>query len=469
MNTLIKNGRIVTGKGLIHGDILIEGEKIIDISPNISAAAGLVIDACGKYILPGGVDQHVHFGYTYQGAKVRGYETSSAAIAGGTTTIADFVDALPGETRLEAFKRYEKEEIIGKAHCDYVLHMNLKGPTSADYKEIPFYPEHGISTVNLFLSNISQPAYARDDDILKIMDINKDAGITTFIHAENCDIADFLTEKLLNAGKIAPYYHTKARPVLIEEESTARVCYFSKITGAPIMITHLSSSNAVGILSKFRDEGAAVFGETCPHYLVLDEELLALPDFAGAKYVCNPPLRTRRHQAYLWRALKDGELICVGTDHCAFDWKNQKKLGIGGHHLIPKGIPGLQDRLFILWTYGVAQHRMLIEDLVDVFATKPAKVLGIYPQKGVLMVGSDADIVIFDPVKEGVFSNEDSLHGLDYNAYEGLEKLGSVDTVLLRGEVVFNPRQILNIKKRGRRVKCLSHGFCFSKQLSKTV
>ena len=461
MKILIKNGRIVSETGIIIGDILVEDEKIVDISPNIPAQADVVIDADGKYILPGGVDQHVHFGYTYQGAKVSGFETSAAALAGGTTTIADFVDALPGESRLDALARYEKNEIEGKSVCDYVLHMNLKAPKPTDYEEIKIMPEQGVATVNFFMSNVVLDAYTRDDEILKILEAAKSAGITTFVHAENCDIADFLVGKLIAEGKSAPFYHTQARPVLIEEESTGRICYFSQVTGAPVMITHLSSRNAVEVLRKFRSRGAAVFGETCPHYLVLDEEMLALPDFAGAKYVCNPPLRPREHQDFLWRGLREHDLICVGTDHCAFDWAEQKLLGIAGHHLIPKGIPGLQDRLYILFTYGVAERRMSIEELVNVFAANPAKVLGIYPQKGVLRAGSDADIVIYDPDRNNTFSNRDSLHGIDYCAYEGMQRIGAVATVLLRGQVVYNGNRLTNDTLKGIRIKCNPYGLCY--------
>ena len=461
MRILIKNGKIVTETEIISGDILVEEEKISEIGHYIPAKADLVIDADGKYILPGGVDQHVHFGYTYQGAKVRGFETSGAAILGGTTTIADFVDALPGETRLDALNRYIMDEINGKASCDYVLHMNLKQPTLADYKEIRLLPDKGISTVNIFMSNIVQDSYARDDEILKILDLARMAGITTFAHAENNDIADFLVNKLIGEGKYEPFYHTQARPVLIEEESTCRICYFSQVTGAPVMITHLSSQNAVEMLSKFQIQGIPVFGETCPHYLVLDEEMLALPDFAGAKYICNPPLRSRGHQSFLWQALRSHTLICIGTDHCAFDWADQKTIGHKGHHLIPKGIPGLQDRLNILWTYGVNKNLISLGDLVNNFSTNPAKVLGIYPQKGTLSVGSDADIVIFDPTKKSVFNNADSLHGIDYNAYEGMSKCGYVETVLLRGHVIFHDGCLNNDAKIGQRVTCATNGLCY--------
>ena len=452
MKTLIKNGKIITESEIITGDILVEDEKIIDISSYIPTQADIVIDADGKYILPGGVDQHVHFGYTYQGNKVRGFETSAAAILGGTTTIADFVDAEQGETRLEALERYEKYEIAGSAHCDYVLHINLKVPTAADYKEMMLFPDYGVSTVNLFMSNVILDTYARDNEILKILDAAKAAGITTFVHAENCDIADFLVEKLLKEGKNAPLYHKEARPIIIEEESITRICCFSLITQAKVMVTHISCKEGVDILRSYQKRGAPIYGETCPQYLVLDEDMLGLPGFAGANYVCNPPLRPKEHNDYLWQALKDGSLICVGTDHCAFD-SNQKRKGLAGHHLIPKGIPSLQDRLGVLWTYGVAEDRISINEMVNVFAKNPAKSLGIYPQKGVLKPGSDADIVIFDPEQEGMFTNQESLHGIDYNAYEGMKKTGAVDLVLLRGNIVYKRGSFLTERKHGRRIR----------------
>lgn len=463
MKTLIKNGFIITSEAQLQGDILIADGRILDIQPAIHGSAEEVIDATGKYVMPGGVDQHVHLNYSYSGQSVRGYESTMAALAGGTTTIGDFVDKYPRENILSSVALYKKDKAEGKACCDFVLHCNLKNPQEEDFKNIALLPKLGISSLNFFMSQNSNPAYCKDDQILRILAEAEKVGLISFVHGENCDVADYLTHKLIQEGKTDPCYHLESRPISIEVESTRRIAYFSQLTQAPVMIVHLSSQKALNVLISQQQKGVLVFGETCPQYLVLDESYLFLDKFESAKYVCNPPLRNKSHQKPLWQGLQNNALLCVGTDHCGFDWAKQKYAGREGFHLIPKGVPGLQDRLALLWTYGVGKNNLSLQDLVRVFSTNPAKILGIYPQKGDLAVGSDGDIVIYDPKPQGIFTNQDSLHQIDYNAYEGLEKSGKVHTVLLRGKTVYAQGKYLGQSGDGQFISAKPFGLGYPK------
>jgi dihydropyrimidinase len=420
-----------------------------------------VLSATGKYVLPGGVDQHVHMDYQHSGQRARGFEFSAAALQGGTTTIADFADKLPKNTLRESIELQKKTRMERLAHCDYMLHCNIKDPKESDYAEIPYLPKIGVASVNFFMSQNSNPQYCRDDQILRILEVAKKAGVTAFVHAENCDAADFLTKRLLAAGKTDAHYHSLARPISIEVESTARIAYFATLTEAPVMVVHLSSKEALAKVLRARQKGTPIYAETCPHYLVLDQSSLSLPENEGAKYICNPPLRDKTQQRYLWQALRDGDLLCVGTDHCAFNWQRQKLAAGEDFASIPKGIPGLADRLGILWTYGVAAGRISTMDLARVFAANPARVLGAYPRKGALVVGADADIVIYDPDYCGFFTNYGSLHGIDYNAYEGKKMRGRVDMVLLRGQTVFADGACCG-QPVGKFIEAKPYGYCFS-------
>lgn len=463
MKILIKNGKLVNSKRVFAGDILIEDEIIAEIGKSIETEADRVIDAEGKYVLPGGVDQHVHYDYEYGGQKVCGYETSSAALLGGTTTIADFMNNDYGYTVTEAIDNYEKRNIKDNACCDYVLHYNIKEYNTRTLENISELSVNGLSTINLFMFDCGKENFVKDDEILDLLQAAGKQGITPFIHAENCDLSNYLVKRLIAEGKTEPKYHVKARPVMIEEEATNRVCLYSQITDTPIMLTHISSKEAMCVIEGFQKKGASVFAETCPQYLVLDESYLSLPKEIAVGYVCNPPLRSMRDLKYLWQAVEEGSAVSVGTDHCGFIRDKQKTACGLEHHLIPKGIPGLQDRLCLLWSFGVVKQRISVEKLVEVYAENPAKVLGIYPQKGVLKKGSDADIVIFDPDVKSKFSNEESLHGIDYNAYEGMVKYGAVDTVLLRGRVVSEGGKITDIVKTGKRVNAKPFGYCYQK------
>lgn len=436
MTTLIKNGTLVTAEAEYAADILIQDGKIQSIGQNMTDAADQVIDAAGKYVLPGGVDQHVHFSFEFNGAKVRGFQSSAAAAAGGTTTVIEFVNQLRGKGLLASVEDYRKENADNVAAVDYSFHAVMTDPRPEVIGEIPDLAKAGYPVMKLFMAYKGMFFHAGDDTILQCLLKAKDAGVTVMVHAENADAIDVLQRQLIAAGKKEPIYHAVSRPPAVEAEATRRAIYLAQLADAPLYVAHVTCREAVEEIASAHSAGQKVLGETCSHYLVLDESNLAKPNFEGAKYVCSPALRTEEHLEALWHGVRCGWLNAVSSDHCGFDWKVQKHMGRDDFRNIPNGAPGLQNRLEVLWTYGVEAGKISRQKLVDIFSSTPAKNNGLFPRKGSLSVGSDADIVIFDPTYRGIFTVSDMLHDVDYCSYEGMEKIGRVEHVLLRGKQI---------------------------------
>ena len=434
--TLIKNGTIITTSNEYVGDILIEGDKIAQIGKNLPAQADKIVDASGKFVLPGGIDQHVHFSFSFKGTCTRGFESSNAAVAGGTTTVIEFINQVKDKGLIESIDNYRKEKVEGKAMADYAFHIVMTDPRDEVIDEIPRLVDAGYPTLKLFMAYKGQFFHADDDAILKALMKAKDAGITVLVHAENADAVDFLEKKNVAEGHTEPYGHVLSRPPMVEGEATARAINLAKMVDAPIYIAHVTCKEALEEIARAREAGQRVCGETCTHYLTLDASNLAKPNFEGAKYVCSPALRSEEHRNKLWQELNLGTINTVSSDHCGFDWEHDKHVGADDFRNIPNGAPGLQNRLAILWTYGVAAGRITRQKLVDVFAASPARNTGLDHRKGFLDVGYDADIVIYDPSGESIISNDTMLHGVDYCSYEGMKQIGHVDTVFLRGEQV---------------------------------
>jgi len=436
MGFLIKNGIIVTSLDEYQGDILVEGEKIIAIGKGLDGRAQEVVDASGMYVLPGGVDQHTHFNLPFGGTYTRGFETTNAAIVGGTTTIVDFVPQPKGMSLIDSVAKHIEEQAKGKAMVDYSFHGMVMDVTDQIFEEIPKLPEIGIPTLKMFMAYKGTPFMCDDGVVFKGLQAAKKAGVTMMVHAENGDIIDVLQKQCVAAGQLEPKYHAVSRPPIVETECTARAITIAEAAGAPLFIVHVS---CIGAMESIRDayaKGLPVYGETCPHYLVLTVDNLAKPDFEGAKYVCSPALRTPEHLEAMWQAVQRGWLQVVGSDHCGFDWKEQKHLGYHDFTKIPNGAPGVENRLAVLWTCGVEKGKITRQKLVDVFATAPAKFNGIFPRKGHIGVGADADLVLFDPGWKGTMSVENSLQGVDFSSYEGMEQIGRADKVFLRGKLV---------------------------------
>lgn len=458
MKTLIKRGSIISAENEYEADILIDGEKIVAIGADLEAQDAEVIDAKGKYVLPGGVDQHVHFSFEFNGNKVRGFETSNAAILGGTTTVIEFVNQVKNKGLVESIEDYRTENVEGVAMADYSFHSIMTDPRDEVIEEIPDLVKAGFPTMKLFMAYKGMFFHADDTALFKALKKSKEAGITVMVHAENADAIDVLQKEMIAQGKTDPYGHVLSRPPIVEAEATRRAIYLAELAGAPLYIVHVTCKEALDEIARAYDLGQPIKGETCSHYLVLDESNLAKPNFEGAKYVCSPALRTPDHFDALWNGLNNGWLNAVSSDHCGFNWKEQKHVGKDDFRNIPNGAPGMENRLSVLWTYGVETNKITKQKLVELYSTNPAKNNGLDYCKGSIDVGYDADIVIFDPLYRGVFSNEHSLQGTDYCTYEGMEQKGQVDTVLLRGQVVVKENKYCGQKGQGKMIFGKAYG-----------
>ncbi|WP_174614550.1 dihydropyrimidinase [Virgibacillus ihumii] len=450
MRTLIKNGTIVTAIDEFIGDVLVEGEKIVAVGEQLNESADKEVDAKGKYVLPGGVDQHVHYSFEFKGERVRGFETSNAAVAGGTTTVVEFVNQEQGKGMADTVFDVDKKEVAHQAMADYSYHAVVCDPVDSTFEEIADLPNRGISTVKLFMAYKGMPFHSDDEALYKALIAAKEAGVTVMVHCENADVIDYLQKKLVSEGKTDPYYHAVSRPARVELEATQRVINLAAMVGAPVYIVHVTAKSVMEAIRSAKNEGLPVYGETCVQYLMLDKDDLAKPNFEGAKYVMSPALRTNADQEALWEAVNNGWLNAVSTDHCGFDWESQKHMGIEDFTDIPNGAPGVENRLGVLWTYGVNTGKISRQRFVDLFATTPAKNMGLHHQKGHIGVGMDADIVLYDPNGSSVISNETSLHGVDYSTFEGYKQEGKVDKVFLRGKLVVDEGEYTGKKGDGK-------------------
>jgi dihydropyrimidinase len=444
MSVLISGGTAVSASGAVRADVLVEGERITALGqPGFAEAIGWaraadrVIDATGKYVLPGGVDVHTHMEMPFGGtSSADTFETGTRAAAwGGTTTIVDFAVQPKGGSLLAALDTWH-----GKAdrNCaiDYGFHMIVSDVNETTLKEMAACADAGVTSFKLFMA-YPGVFYATDGEILLAMQQAARIGALTMMHAENGIAIDQLVAQAVAAGRTDPVHHGLTRPPELEAEATGRAITLAGVTGAPLYIVHLSAAQALHQVAAARDEGRQVFAETCPQYLYLSLDDLAQPGFEGAKYVCSPPLRPREHHDTLWRGLRANDLSVVSTDHCPFCFAEQKELGRGDFSKIPNGIPGVEHRMDLLHQ-GVVAGQISLARWVEVAATTPARMFGMYPRKGVLAPGSDADIVIYDPVARQRLSVASHHMNVDYSAYEGMEITGRVDTVLSRGTIVID-------------------------------
>lgn len=458
MGIIIKNGTIVSANDEFVGDILIEDEKIIEIGINLNSKGHEVIDASGKYVMPGGVDEHVHMG----SFDTLSFETSHAALVGGTTTIVDFAPQIKGKGVIESIDIQNKELAQGKSSSDYSFHGMVMDISESLLEEIPKMVDAGITTLKFFMAYKYTPFMVPDDLIFKGMQIAKDYGITIMVHAENGDMVYTLQNQLLAEGKTDPVYHAYSRPPIVEDEATQRAIYISELAGCPLFVVHVSSKGAMEHIKIAHEKGLPVYGETCTHYLTLNQSFLEKPNFEGAKYVCSPALRTDEHLDAMWDAIKNNYLVAVGSDHAAVKGGFEKKKdGLNNFAKIPNGCPSVQDRMAMLWTQGVEKGKISRQRFVDIFSTTPAKVVGLYPQKGAILPGSDADIVIYDPSYRGTITHADSYEGTDYAAFEGFEKHGIVDKVFLRGKLVAQRGKFVGEKGKGKYIKPKPYGLCY--------
>jgi dihydropyrimidinase len=434
MKTLIKNGTVVTAAEATSADVLVDDEKVAQIGVSLNVEADTVIDAGGKYVLPGGVDVHTHFDLPFGGSFCSddfGTGTRAAAF-GGTTTCVDFAVQDYGESLRQGLDRwFEKGE---KAQTDYGLHMIVREVNDAILSEMDHLVGEGITSFKLFMA---YPGVFMLDDgsIFKAMQRAADSGALILMHAENGGPINVLVDQLLADGKTDPVYHGVSRPAALEGEAVRRAFTLAELAGAPAYIVHLSSRDALNAVREARDKGLPAYAETCPQYLYLSHDDMARPGFEGAKFVCSPPLRTADHHDDLWKGLSAGDLQVVSTDHAPFNYQGQKDLGKGDFAKIPNGLPSVEDR-FTLIFQGVRDGKITLTHFVDLVATAPAKMFGLYPRKGTIAPGFDADIVVFDPDVERTLSAETHHMNVDYSCYEGKTVWGLPEVVMQRGRVL---------------------------------
>lgn len=463
MKTLIKNGTVLTAENEFKADILIDGETIVAIGENLCADADQVIDAAGKYVFPGGIDQHTHFDALCNSGDqdTAPYETTKAVCVGGTTTIIDYAPQDPGKGLIDSIDYRINHRAKGKVCVDYALHSLITEITPQMFDEIKELPAHGVASIKAFMAYKGSPLHVDDGTLVKVMQNAKEAGVTTFVHAENAEIIDMLQKDCIKAGHIEPKYHAESRPPYVEVEATKRAIYMAEVTGAPTFIVHISTKGASDCVREAQAKNQKIFGETCTQYLTTTKDKLANPDYnEAAKYICSPALRDAEDNENMWNALRDGTLSAIVSDHCGIDL-GMKQAGRNNFADCPNGAPGAADRIPMIWTKGVVGGKISKQKFVEVCATLPAKINGIYPRKGTIAVGSDADIVVFDPDYRGTIKLEDNPNGIDYNIYEGTEISGRPEIVLLRGKIVAKDGKFVGELGQGEFIRSEAGGYCF--------
>lgn len=458
MSILIQNGILVLPTGPIQADLRVAGGRIAELGPGLAPGASRVIDAQERLVFPGFIDTHTHFemnkGFPNETAD-DWYTGTRAALAGGTTTVLDFAEPERGATLASALETWHGRA-DGATCCNYGFHMTVKDWSPSIRSELREMTAAGVTSYKVYL------AY----DNLRLSDaaayeVVKAVGAEGGVVGCHCENGDLVTEGIRAqqaAGNLSPAAHPLSRPPAVEAEAVGRWLTIAELAGCPVNIVHLSTLRGLEAVRAARTRGQRLYVETCPQYLLLDERSYRLPGFESAKFVLSPPLRAQENCAALWDALEAGEIDTIGTDHCSFRFHGAKELGREDFSKIPNGIPGVEHRPSLMYTYGVAAGRITAVDMARLLAENPARLFGMYPQKGVLAVGSDADLVIFDPNDTGRITAETQYQNVDYTPYEGMELRGRVDTVLLGGEVAVEGGRVL-LERRGRYVSRGPSGF----------
>jgi dihydropyrimidinase len=454
--TLIKGGTVVTAVDTYAADVLVEDGRITGIFDSSATPAGsfdLTIDAKGKYVMPGGIDAHTHLDMPFGGTTSSDdFETGTRAAAyGGTTCIVDFAIQTKGDPIRKGLDTWHgKAE--GKGAVDYSFHMIMTDVNDQTIKDMKSVVDDGVTSFKMFMA-YPGVLYVDDGQIFRGMQRAGELGALICMHAENGIPIDILVAQAIAKGHTSPVYHALTRPQIAEAEGTHRAICLAEMAGTPVYIVHLSAERALKQVVEARDRGLPAYAETCPQYLFCSQDDLAKPGFEGAKYVCTPPLRPASMQEDLWRGLKTNDLQVVSTDHCPFCMKGQKELGKDSFAKIPNGMPGIETRLYLLWDGGVRKNRISMNRFVEITSTAPAKIFGLYPKKGTIAIGADADLIVWDPEKKHVLS-EKTLHmRVDYSPFEGQEVIGAPSHVLSRGKVVVEGGKYVGKMGDGRFVK----------------
>lgn len=441
---LIRNGIIVTAVDTYKADIRVDGGIIVEIGLRLEDQGAEIIDASGCYVFPGGIDPHTHLDMPFGGTVTCDDFASGtkAAAFGGTTSIIDFCLTNKGEPLQKAVSRWH-EKALGKAVIDYGFHLMVSELNAEVLEELPVIMEkEGITSFKVFMA-YKHTLQADDGTLYQTLKVARKHGALVMVHAENGDVIDILVSEALSAGKTEPIYHALTRPPELEGEATGRAAYLTELADSQLYVVHVTCAEAAWKIQEARKKGLRVYGETCPQYLLLDQSALEKPSFEGAKYVWSPPLREAWNQDVLWSALASGVLQTIGSDQCSFHFKGQKELGRGDFSKIPNGGPMIEDRFSLLYSEGVRKGRISLNQFVNMISTASARLFGLFPRKGTIAVGSDADLVIFDPNQERTLSAQTHHMKVDYSAFEGMKVTGEPVSVLVRGEFVIRDKQFV--------------------------
>ena len=444
---VVRGGTIITASDTFQADIGITGETIAAIGPALVSKK--VIDASGKLVIPGGVDPHVHLEMPVGETKSSDdwLTGTIAAACGGTTTVIDFVEPQPGESLLHALE-VRRQLAETKTTVDFALHMTLTTDDPAVLQQIPTLCAIGCTSFKTYLT---YPTYMLSDGaLINVLEAVKQARGIVMIHAENQAIINHLRMRFRGEFRREPKYHALSRPPVAEAEAINRALALAEIADTPIYIVHISTAEGAELVQAARRRNPKIIGETCPQYLLLTDTELSRPDFEGAKFVCSPPLRSKADQKVLWKMLADDGLQSIGTDHCPFYFVGQKDLGKDNYERIPGGLPGIESRLALLYTYGVRRGKITANRWVEICCTNPARAFGLYPRKGTLVPGSDADLVLFDPDKSFALTRSKLHEHVDYTPYEGFELQGYPALTMLRGKVISDDGQFTGYRAQGK-------------------
>ncbi len=447
MKTVVRGGELVTASASCRRDILIEGGRIAAVGLGLNTVGAQVIEAQGCLVFPGFIDAHTHFDLEVGGTVTADdFRTGTkAALAGGTTTVIDFATQAKGGSLAQALDRWQ-EKAAGLSACDYAFHLAITDWNQETAKEVKEMARAGVTSYKVYLAY--DDLRLRDGQVWQVLGRVKEVGGIVGAHCENGDVVDELVREHLSQRETEPRFHPLSRPELAEAEAVSRFTCLAQMAGTPAYIVHLSSAAGLAAALAARERGAEVYLETCPQYLFLDDALYDLPGFEGAKYVCSPPLRGQASQAALWAALAAGRLDTVATDHCSFNYRGQKELGRADFSKIPNGLPGVEHRPTLLYT-AVANGTISANRFVALLAENPARLFGLYPQKGTIAPGSDADLVLWDPEARDTIRAKNQEQNVDYTPYEGFKTRGGPRAVLLGGELAFSDGRLL-LGNRGR-------------------
>lgn len=452
MGIVLTNGRIVTPEGTYDKDIRIEDSIIESIGKNIIKDNDRVIDVKGSYILPGAIDTHTHFDLnTGLTVTADNFKTGTkAAIVGGTTTILDFATQNKGGTLVETLNNWHGKA-YRKAYCDYGFHMTITDWNERTFSEMISMVENGVTSFKMYMA-YKGTLQVGDSDIYEALLRSKEIGTLIGFHCENGDIISSLIDDAKRKKQLSPYYHHKTRPESLEREAISRLTTLAEVTQSPVWVVHLSTKSGLIEVKKARDKGIEVILETCPQYLLLDKSYYGEEsdtDFQIAKYVMSPPLREDKDKNALWNGIQDGSINFIGTDHCSFNYEGQKNIGIDDFSKIPNGVPGVEHRLCLMYTYGVCTGKISIKKMSELVATNAAKTFGLYPKKGVIKEGSDADLVVLNPNYESKITYKKQIQNVDYTPYEGFTRRGFIEYVFLRGQEVVKDEKIVIDSPKG--------------------